>query len=345
MKYSELLSNSMSFVTERAHWDHHKRSWRREEVRLLATVQKLKEVSVAPVSDIDTEERFRETRGAGARATSNQNHRDEQENRKDEQLESLEKQGLYAFIDSRAHAQNSAADNLAEDLVAMGLNDETLALKFAEDLVNSGCDNLDLMRQLMEVSYVGKMGRYPFGNVRNEDMFPSESDKTRKRLLEELSGTSGVKVLAAIQKKSSGAEPEPEPEDDSISRPVSPDRQRTTSNESISDTLEHSAAQERMRLQVENDRAAQERMRLQVENDRRQVEDDRQRCMAMLKVLSTTLDQEYIEGGRAHWGSEDRRTKMWFISLTRPLLMRVVLVIVGQFMAAILGGSLKALTN
>jgi len=330
MKYSELLSNSMSFVTERAHWDHHKRSWRREEVRLLATVQKIKEVSVAPVSDNDTEESFRKTKGAGKLAISNQKHRDEQQKRKDDQLESLEKQGLYAFIDSRAHAQNFAADNLAEELVAMGLNDEILALKFAEDLVNCGCDNLNLMRQLMEVSYVGK-GRYPFGNVRNEDMFPSESDKTRKRLLEELSGTSGVKVLAAIQKKSSGAEPEPEPEDDSISRPVSPDRQRTTSNESVSDTLEHSAAQERMRLQVEN--------------DRRQVEDDRQRCMAMLKVLSTTLDQEYIEGGRAHWGSEDRRTKMWFISLTRPLLMRVVLVIVGQFMAAILGGSLKALTN
>ena len=333
MKYSELLSNSMSFVTERAHWDQHKRSWRREEVRLLATVQKIKEVSVAPVSDIDTEERFRETRGAGARATSNQNHRDEQEKRKDEQLESLEKQGLYAFIDSRAHAQNSAADNLAEDLVAMGLNDETLALKFAEDLVNCGCDNLNLMRQLMEVSYVGK-GRYPFGNVRNEDMFPSESDKTRKRLLEYLS-IGGVTVLAAIKGKSSGAEPEPEPEPelgDSISRPVSPDRQRPigTSNEFVSGALGRSAAQERMRLQVENDR---------------QVEDDRQRCMAMLKVLSTTLDQEYIEGGRAHWGSEDRRTKMWFISLTRPLLMKVVLVIVGQFMAAILGGSLKALTN
>ena len=33
---------------------------------------------------------------------------------------------------------------------------------------------------------------------------------------------------------------------------------------------------------------------------------ERQRCMQMLKVLADTLDDEYVDGGRAHWGSEDR---------------------------------------
>lgn len=32
----------------------------------------------------------------------------------------------------------------------------------------------------------------------------------------------------------------------------------------------------------------------------------RERCIQMLTVLADTLDQEYLSGGRAHWGSEDR---------------------------------------
>ncbi|MDA8532005.1 hypothetical protein N9K45_00095 [bacterium] len=61
----------------------------------------------------------------------------------------------------------------------------------------------------------------------------------------------------------------------------------------------------------------------------------------MLKVLAQMLDDEYSEGGRAHWGSEDRRTKMWFINLNRPLMVRIILVIVGQFFAATGAGIIK----
>ena len=38
------------------------------------------------------------------------------------------------------------------------------------------------------------------------------------------------------------------------------------------------------------------------------------------RVLGDTLEQEYAQHGGSHWGSEDRRTKMWFIALTRTRL-------------------------
>lgn len=40
-------------------------------------------------------------------------------------------------------------------------------------------------------------------------------------------------------------------------------------------------------------------------------------------------------------GSEDRRTKMVFINLNRPLMLRIILVIVGQFLAATGAGIIK----
>ena len=40
-----------------------------------------------------------------------------------------------------------------------------------------------------------------------------------------------------------------------------------------------------------------------------------------------------------------RRTKMWFINLTRPLLFKIMLVIGGQVLAAVLGAVLKVATS
>ena len=37
-------------------------------------------------------------------------------------------------------------------------------------------------------------------------------------------------------------------------------------------------------------------------------------------LCANTWEQEYRDGGRAHWGSEDRRTKMVFVTLDRSLL-------------------------
>ena len=52
MKYSELLSNAMSFVSERAHWERHMHEWRIEEVKLLSIVRKLRELS-EELSELD----------------------------------------------------------------------------------------------------------------------------------------------------------------------------------------------------------------------------------------------------------------------------------------------------
>ena len=73
----------------------------------------------------------------------------------------------------------------------------------------------------------------------------------------------------------------------------------------------------------------------------REVQADRARCIQMLRNLADTLEQEYRDGGRAHWGSEDRRTKMVFVTLNRSLLYKIIGVIVGQFLAALLGGAYK----
>ena len=52
MKYSELLSSSMHFVTERSQWEKHKRSWRTAEVKLLALVKRLRKVSAVSEADV-----------------------------------------------------------------------------------------------------------------------------------------------------------------------------------------------------------------------------------------------------------------------------------------------------
>ena len=58
----------------------------------------------------------------------------------------------------------------------------------------------------------------------------------------------------------------------------------------------------------------------QDEKTKQKKQEERERCVAMLQVLGDTLEQEYAQHGGSHWGSEDRRTKMWFIALTRTRL-------------------------
>jgi hypothetical protein len=36
-------------------------------------------------------------------------------------------------------------------------------------------------------------------------------------------------------------------------------------------------------------------------------------CYRLLETLIATVYDEYRVGSRAHWGAEDRRTKLWFI--------------------------------
>eukprot|EP01043_Picozoa_sp_COSAG02_P023122 COSAG02_NODE_1225_length_13785_cov_12.911588_6_plen_1460_part_00 len=53
MKYSELLSNAMNFVSERAQWESHRQSWRTAEVELLSITKKLKSVQAVPTPAAD----------------------------------------------------------------------------------------------------------------------------------------------------------------------------------------------------------------------------------------------------------------------------------------------------
>jgi hypothetical protein len=60
------------------------------------------------------------------------------------------------------------------------------------------------------------------------------------------------------------------------------------------------------------------------DSERKHNERLRQRCIPMLHYLGETLDREYAKAGGAHWGSEDRRTKMWFVALTRSRVYVIV---------------------
>jgi hypothetical protein len=61
------------------------------------------------------------------------------------------------------------------------------------------------------------------------------------------------------------------------------------------------------------------------------------RTVAMLKVLADTLEHEYTKGGKSHWGSEDRRTKMLFISLDRGLMNGIIAVIITNVVTVCFG--------
>ena len=54
------------------------------------------------------------------------------------------------------------------------------------------------------------------------------------------------------------------------------------------------------------------------------------RCYQLLETLIHTVHDEYRSGSRSHWGAEDRRTKLWFIMMSRGTI--------NAFAAALLSG-------
>jgi hypothetical protein len=71
------------------------------------------------------------------------------------------------------------------------------------------------------------------------------------------------------------------------------------------------------------------------------VHNERNRCISMLTNLAQVLEHEYSTGGLAHWGSEDRRTKMYFVSLDRSLIYNIITVLLGQVCAGLIGTWIK----
>jgi hypothetical protein len=59
---------------------------------------------------------------------------------------------------------------------------------------------------------------------------------------------------------------------------------------------------------------------------------ERERCITMLRELGDTIALEFSRSKASghHWGSEDGRTKLWFIALTRPRIYFFILVVVIQ---------------
>jgi hypothetical protein len=70
---------------------------------------------------------------------------------------------------------------------------------------------------------------------------------------------------------------------------------------------------------------------------------EKERCITMLRELGETITQEYSRsrGGGSHWGSEDRRTKMWFVALTKPRLYAFIAVLAAQVAATAIRGAME----
>ena len=65
----------------------------------------------------------------------------------------------------------------------------------------------------------------------------------------------------------------------------------------------------------------------------------------MLTVLASMVDAEYSDGNRAHWGSEDRRTKMLFIPLNRSSMYKILGGLGIQMLTLIIAAIIKFMTN
>ena len=271
MKLSELLSNSANFVTERAIWAKHKRNWRIAEVKLLAVARKLKKIHSVKDTDVDD-----------ADETHKQDCIKLQIEAKNKALDTLEAEGLYAFLESD-RMQFADADQLevfaselrSERVVA----DSSEARLYAAQLLNEGCTTLDLLKSLQQVNNVGSnkwckdnmpkdnmppgsewapelsKARYPFGESANDDF-----TRQAKVNFEALTTTRSEPRRAPHDHGALGADPE-----EVVQRLLT----------EIRESLER------------------------LNND-----SERERCVRMLKILAATLDDEYNEGGRAHWGSE-----------------------------------------
>ena len=337
MKYSELLSNSMNFVSERAHWEKHKRSWRAAEVKLLSIVRKLENVKNAATNATAADE----VAAAMPGTIREQVQAQLTKKSKDSAIEKLEEQGFYSFVssDSRESADRGVYASLAAQLQQTNVvTSQEEADRYTADLINEGCTTFQLLKDLVKVNTIGSdagmgrdtsassfaqmesngdgpgrvpelsVARYPFGSAPNHD-FPNPATVNFDRLL-----------------------------DDRLD--LRPSAAKIDSTTQQSETMNLTAQLAAARKELEAKDLALHNINVQMG-----FEAERKRCMRMLKVLADTLDDEYSEGGRAHWGSEDRRTKMWFINLNRPLLGKLILAIFGQVMVAAVGILLKYLAG
>jgi hypothetical protein len=154
-----------------------------------------------------------------------------------------------------------------------------------------------------------------------------------------------------------GFEPEPEPEPAAVdvSRPSSPQRLSGSATAGVSRPSSPQKLDEHVQTtQAEAKRRAEEKASTTISAlverigrvygvgmadgtallEQALEQQHHSRTVAMLKVLADTLDHEYATGGKAHWGSEDRRTKMLFISLERPLMNSIIAVLATNVIAA-----------
>jgi hypothetical protein len=65
----------------------------------------------------------------------------------------------------------------------------------------------------------------------------------------------------------------------------------------------------------------------------------------MLELLAAMMQDEYVGAGRAHWGSEDRRTKLMFLALDRSLMYKIVGVLMAQVVSIVVSTCVKFLSN
>ena len=146
----------MSFVSERAYWEKHKRSWREAEVKLLAIVRKLKSVKNAATNSATAAD---EAPAIPGTTRNQQLQLMLTKKSKDRAVEKLEEQGFYSFVysDSRASdtdrsVQRTLAKQLQEAQIVTGPDE---AERYAADLVNEGCTTFELLKDLVRVNEVG----------------------------------------------------------------------------------------------------------------------------------------------------------------------------------------------
>jgi hypothetical protein len=68
-------------------------------------------------------------------------------------------------------------------------------------------------------------------------------------------------------------------------------------------------------------------------------------CIGLLQAVGDTLDREYTKHGGLHYGTEDRRTKLWFIALSRPRLYAFVALTMFQLVVTLVKALMEMSTE
>jgi hypothetical protein len=130
MKISELLSNSISFVTERATWAHYRQSWRFAEKQLLQTVKAVdtayrnceegKQAQRIDYSNNDED-------GGHVKRKEVEKQRKTFDKTRDIEVDKLDMQMLQSYRQSKSNALDYVHGHLTEKLVAAGEKREKAA--------------------------------------------------------------------------------------------------------------------------------------------------------------------------------------------------------------------------